>query len=157
MARQLIAEGVDINGLYDGYTGLHYAIVYDKREIVNLLLACPDIDVNVRNGYGETALFVAVCSTNTEVVRRILSRGNTRLDNTTHRGYTVLHYALRVNKETYVQMILAHPSCNKAIVKKVNGKGETAETLAERKGYYGYVRMIREYLTREEVQDDVDR
>jgi len=73
-----------------------------------------------------------------------------------HSRNTVLHYACRVNEETYVQMILAHPSCNKAIVNKVSGEGETAETFAERNGYHGCVQMIREYLTREEGQDDVD-
>jgi len=157
MTRQLIAEGIDINGrLNSGYTGLQCAINAGKREIVNLLLTCPDIDVNVKDENGETALIAAVWDTNTEVVRRILSRGDNRLDNTDHEGYTVLHHACRANKETYVQMVLAHPSCNKAIVNKVDVEGDTAETYAERRGYHGCVRMIREYLTREEGQDDVD-
>merc|ERR1719233_510654 len=131
MVRQLIVDGVDINVLHDGYTELHHAIWDDEREIVNLLLTCPDIDVNVKDENGETALIAAVWDTNTEVVRRILSRGDIRLDNTDNEGYTVLHHACRVNKKKYMQMVLAHPSCNKAIVNKVDVEGDTAETYAE--------------------------
>jgi len=154
MARQLIDEGVDINGLHDGYTGLQHAIDHDKREIVNLLLTCPGIDVNARDAIGETALHFAVWEENTEVVRRILSRGDIRLD---HGGITtVLHVACFKNMEEFVEMMLAHPGCNKDFVNRKNWYGETAETIAEKIGYHGCVRMIRGYLTRGEGQDDVD-
>merc|ERR1719244_965396 len=97
------------------------AIVSNNSEIVNILLSCPDIDVNIRTDWtdaGLGALDYAIRWANTEVVSKILSRGDTRLDNTDYWGNTVLHVACEENKEEYVQMILAHPNCAKAIVNK---------------------------------------
>merc|ERR1719369_1514596 len=96
---------------------------------------------------------------NTEAVGKLLSRGDTRLDIVTDyyhcRGYTALHFACSVNKEEYVQMILTHPSCTKDIVNMKSLEfGETAETLAERLGHHGCVRMIREYLENDVGQDE---
>jgi len=116
--RRLIAEGVDINGMHNITTGLMGAIVSNNSEIVNILLSCPDIDVNTRNVFGFGALYCAIRCGNTEAVSKILSRGDIKLDNTDYWGNTVLHVACHWNKEEYVQMILAHPSCNKAIVNK---------------------------------------
>jgi len=146
-ARQLIAEGVDINGKYNDYTGLIGAVMKNYREIMNILLACPDIDVNIRDSYGRTALYRAITMDNTEAVGKLLTRGDTRLDYTTIWGNTVLHVACSsVNKEEYVQSILAQPSCTMDIVNKKNNSDETAEKLAERMGYHRCVRLIREYL-----------
>ena len=50
MARQLIDEGVDINDKDDDEcTGLMGAVLCRKRETVNMLLAYPDINVNIRD------------------------------------------------------------------------------------------------------------
>ena len=55
VASHLIAEGVDINGKCGDTTGLIGAVVLNNREIMKLLLARPDIDVNIRDSYGCTA------------------------------------------------------------------------------------------------------
>jgi len=155
--RRLISEGVNINGMHQNITGQMGAIVYNNREIVNILLNCPDIDFNIWNGDGLGALHCAIRLANTEAVSKILSRGDTKLDNTDYSGNTVLHAACQENKEEYVQMILAHPSCTKAIVIKNNGQfDETAETHARKNGYHGCVRLIREYLTSLEGQGEED-
>jgi len=156
MARQLIDEGVDINAKDDdNRTGLMWAVVCNNRDIMNMLLARPDIDVNIKDSFcGETALSRAIMRTNTEAVSKLLSRGDTRLDNT---DYTVLHLACSVNKEEYVQMILAHPNCTKDIVNmKDLDYDVTAETIAESRGHHGCVEMIREYLAHDVGQDEED-
>jgi len=150
--RQLIAKGVDINGMHLTITGLIGAIMSNNREIVNILLTCPDIDVNIR-GRGLGALHCAIRRANSDAVSKILSRGDTRLDSTDLWGNTVLHVACQENKEEYVQNILAHPSCNEEIVNKKNNRYETAETLAEKMGRHGCVRLIREYFVNNEGQD----
>jgi len=154
--RRLISEGVNINGIYGNMTGLKGAIGSNNSEIVNILLSCPDIDVNIRDTDGLGALLCAIRWANTEAVSKLLSRDDIKLDNTDLGGNTDLHFACHWNKEEYVQMILAHPSCNKAIVNKKNYFGETAETYAEKRGYHGCVRMIREYLTNDEGQEEED-
>jgi len=157
MASQLIDEGVDINDKYRDLTGLMEAVMHRNGEIVNMLLACPDIDVNIRDEDGDTALYLAMYMANTEAVGKLLSRGDTRLDITHYRGYTVLHFACSVNKEEYVLKILAHPSCSKAIVNMKDLEFDvTAETVAERMGHHGCVEMIREYLGNDVGQDEED-
>merc|ERR1712179_628428 len=87
-----------------------------------------------------TALYRAISMANTEAVGKLLSRGDTS-----------------VNKEEYVQIILAHPSCTKDFVNMKSPEfGETAETFAERLGRHGCVRMIREYLENDVGQDEED-
>jgi len=155
--RRLIAEGVNINGMHLNITGLMGAIMRKNSDIVNILLACPDIDVNIRNEVGGLgALDFAIHWANTEAVSMLLSRGEIRLDNTDIWGNTVLHVACYEIQEEYVQMILAHPSCTKATLYKKNDLDETAETLAEKMGYHDCVRIIREYLTNDEGQEEED-
>ena len=54
--------GFNVNMELDGngYTLLHYACVEDSRSaVIPLLLAHPDIDVNVKNKYGCTPFYYA--------------------------------------------------------------------------------------------------
>merc|ERR1719370_422023 len=102
----------------------------NNMEIIKMLLARPDIDVNIRDMFcGWSALSRAIMRTNTEAVSILLSRGDTRLDFIDCFGNSVLHMACEMNKEDYVQRILAHPSCTKAIVNEKNIYHETAKTL----------------------------
>jgi len=156
--RQLIAEGVDINDMYEDYTGLMAAIYANNKEIVDMLLTCPDINVNIRNNLGRTALYKAMVEGNSDIVSMILSRADTRLHYViplvwsvvVWSGETVLQYACRENKAEFVKKILEHPSCNKDIVNKKDHNGKTAAMIAEDWGYHGCVGMIRDYLANDE-------
>ena len=143
--RQMIDEGVDINGIHNNFTGLTIALKYNNRPIVNMLLDCPDTDVNIRDSAGRTALYDAMGMANTEAVNKILSRGDVRLDNIDFEHRTVLHFACKENKEEYVKMILAHRKCTKDIVNMTNKWGKTAEEEAGSQGHYGCVRLIMEH------------
>jgi len=155
--RQLIAEGADINGMYGDMTGLMGAILNNNREIMNTLLSCPDIDVNIRDRYGGTALYFAIYWGNIEAVRKLLSRGDTRIDIVYDMfGNTVLHRACHENKEELVAMVLGCPSCNKAFVNKKNANGRTAELIADERGCRGCVELIRKYLGNNDGQDEED-
>ena len=51
---------MDLDG--DGYTFLHFACLRDSRSaVIPLLLAHPDVDVNVKNKGGATPFFYACC------------------------------------------------------------------------------------------------
>ena len=50
---------MDLDG--DGYTFLHFACLRDSRSaVIPLLLAHPDIDVNVESNYRQTPFFMPV-------------------------------------------------------------------------------------------------
>ena len=157
---QLLADGADVNAIHKGSTGLIEAIECYQHKIVETLLACPDIDVNIRCSSGNTALGMAVLYENTVAVSNILSREDTKLDSIEYETEeTALHYACVDNgdnnyNEEYVHMILAHPGCTKDLIIMKNKEGKTAEQCAEANSYHGCVRLIREYLA---YHEDVGR
>ena len=55
---------------------MHYAAKNGKTEIVELLLAKKDIDVNIKDNDGETPLHKAVEVGVTEIVKLLLSKEN---------------------------------------------------------------------------------
>jgi len=143
--RQLIIQGININGMHNHFTGLTMAIRCNNKSTVNMLLDCPDIDVNIRDSAGRTALYDAVGMANTVAVGTILSRGDVNLDNVDFERRTVLHFACLENKEEYVQMILAHGRCTNDFVNRKDKWGKTAEAYAGSQGNYGCVRLIMEH------------
>ena len=58
---QSLAAGREVNSRdSDGNTGLMLAICYNKQEVMELLLAHPEVDINARNKAKMTPLHLAV-------------------------------------------------------------------------------------------------
>merc|ERR1719369_2185390 len=61
---------------------------------------------------------------NTDMVKTLLGCNNIRLDIKDSYGWTALHCAANNDKVESVELFLAHPACNKEIVKMENNDNE---------------------------------
>ena len=89
--------GFDVNMAVDGsgFTALHYACWgSDSRSpAIPLLLAHPDIDVNVKNNRGETPFLDVCLSGLTSCVREMLKDSRVNVKEPDNGGYTPFWYA----------------------------------------------------------------
>ena len=87
--------GFDVNMDPDGdeCTLLHYACVDSSSfPVIPLLLAHPDIDVNVKDVYGGTPFFLACWNESTSCVREMLKDSRVKVNEPNNAGYTPLWY-----------------------------------------------------------------
>ena len=84
--------GFDVNMNLDGYgrTLLHYACLESSRSsVIPLLLAHPDINVNLKSNYGATPLYYA-CDGYTSSVRLLLKDSRVKVNEPNNFGGTPL-------------------------------------------------------------------
>ena len=93
------------------------------------------LDVNQKTESGRsTGLIAAIHSGHPEVVRILLDCPSIKIDTTTtHLGWTALHYACQCNRLEIVELLLAHPKCNKNFVQVKSLDGMTVEMMADKK------------------------
>jgi len=87
--------GFDVNMNLDGYgrTLLHYACLESSRSsVIPLLLAHPDINVNLKSNYGATPLYYA-CDGYTSSVRLLLKDSRVKVNEPNNDGWTPLYRA----------------------------------------------------------------
>lgn len=76
IAELLILQTENINTQdKSGTTALHYAVSYDLDKIVRQLANRSDIQINVRNQGGNTALSIAIQRRNTELAKFLIAKG----------------------------------------------------------------------------------
>merc|ERR1712037_446810 len=73
-----LQRGDDVNTKKDehGNTELIYAVIYQHNSVLALLLNTPNIDVNIVNYYGESAVHHAVSGNNIEALKLLLNVPN---------------------------------------------------------------------------------
>jgi ankyrin repeat protein len=124
---KLISSGrLDVNAGYDdsGNTFLILACNVGKSiEIVKLLLDTPEIDVNVQNKNGKTALMLAANNKETEVVKLLLKAPGMDVNIQDKDGDTVLMYSAMYGCESIVKLLLDAPGID---VNVQNKNGMTA-------------------------------
>jgi len=88
--------GFEVNKVQDrnGWTLLHFACLDSSRSaVIPLLLAHPDIDVNVKNIYGYAPFYLACYHGYTSCVREMLKDSRVKVNEPNHVGETPLWYA----------------------------------------------------------------
>ncbi|KAL2847255.1 ankyrin repeat-containing domain protein [Aspergillus pseudoustus] len=75
-AETLLRYGTNINAQFKSYTPLTIAARYGSESVLDLFLACTDLDINAKNPNGETALwFVAYAGHRSVVIRLLRCKG----------------------------------------------------------------------------------
>merc|ERR1719233_2371311 len=95
---------------------------------------------------------------NNEVVEILLDNEDIKIDTADRISWTALHWACYSNNMEGVKLFLEHPSCTKDIVGikySVCDDGETAEMVAEREGSNECARLVREYLEKKSLSNNV--
>jgi ankyrin repeat protein len=92
-----IADGADPNARWDtkdkNFTALHLAIMRGDKAVVEALLRISTVDVNAQNGYGSTALCMAVHIRKAELVELLLMHNGTDLNAGDKSGQSPWDYA----------------------------------------------------------------
>jgi len=77
-----------------GYTLLHFACGSSNRSpVIPLLLAHPDIDVNLKNDRGETPIYVPLVNGFTSCVGEMLKDSRVKVNEPDTNGFTPLFWA----------------------------------------------------------------
>jgi len=86
--------GFDVNAETDEWesTLLHNACLGDSKSVIPLLLAHPDIDVNMRNAYGITPFAYACSCDSTSCVRLLLKVSRVKVNEPANDGTTPLFF-----------------------------------------------------------------
>jgi ankyrin repeat protein len=140
--RALVQRKADVNGAQpDGTTALHWAVVWNNEEAVNLLLRA-GADVKARNRYGATPISEAVTSGSAALVDALLKAGADPKTLTTDDGETVLMTAARAGNAEVVRLLLDRGA-------DVNGrekyKGQTALMWAAAERHPAVVKLLMDH------------
>jgi uncharacterized protein len=100
---QLLQRGFDPNSRDpQGQTGLILALRDNAPRVAEALWKSPQLDVNVRNASGETALMVAALRGELDWMKRLLDRGA----QVHHDGWSPIHYAATGPQPQAVALLL---------------------------------------------------
>lgn len=104
----LLSQGCDPNASHPRIktTLLMSSVLFENIEIVNLLLSF-SVNVNLKNMHCESALHVAVTSSNTALTKLLLNAG-ADVNAKEQDGMTPLHIATLNNQKNQVKLLLQH-------------------------------------------------
>ena len=158
--------GLDVNWVNTSdyhYTALHRAALNNHVEVVKLLLAHPDINVNVQSVYGYTPFSYSCGSANTILVAQVLLK-DPRVDVTLddNNGQTPLWFACRNGFREMVERLIASGRDlgdikNKKGKNREDGEGHTVLEIARKKRRREIVKLLERFIanpaqTRHEVR-----
>jgi uncharacterized protein len=137
--RALVQRKADVNAAQpDGTTALHWAVLWNNEEAVNLLLRA-GADVKARNRYGATPLSEAVSSGSVAMVDALLNAGADPKTLTTNDGETVLMTAARAGNTGVVRLLVDRGADVNAREKY---KGQTALMWAAAERHPAVVKLL---------------
>jgi ankyrin repeat protein len=111
---KLIESGLEnVNALNcDQRTPLHYAVMHNHFAVVQTLLQCPELDVNVQDRFGSTPLHCIGSDSHSELVRILLQHPFIEINLQDEDGWTALTTAVDCGHADAVHLLLAHKTIN---------------------------------------------
>jgi len=103
----LIKAGVNINIQNNhGWTALHLASRFGKKEIVELLIKVAGVNVNIQDNDGKTALHEASRYGYKDCVELLIKVGGVNVNIQNNDGSTALHYACYHGYKEIVELLI---------------------------------------------------
>lgn len=141
----LLDRGANPNtrGDWDRSTPLMAALLEGHRDIIKMLLEHPDIDVNVRDLQGFTALHSCVYRGDSVSLAQMLAMPSLSVLNSREGdgGETALMIAINEGHTECVRLIVSDPSCQFGVM---DHEGKTAEDWAREAGHPEIIAILRE-------------
>ena len=146
----LLQAGNDVNMTdANGRTPLHFALGFisgsnqdcnqNYIRCINILLSTPGVDVNRKNGTGNSALHLAVKTESAECLQAILSKSGGNLNEKNNDGITALHLAAEQADGKCLRLLLASPEI---MVNVCDSEGKTPLLRAAQKGNDACVQLL---------------
>ncbi len=137
VVQELLARGFDPNTVdAEGQHGLYLALREPSLKVAQVLLASPQIQVEVRNKADESALMMASLKGHTEFVRQLIARGA----HVNKPGWAPLHYAATGGHLAIMDLLLEHH----AFIDAQSPNGTTPLMMAAMYGSPQAVRLLLE-------------
>ena len=136
-ALSIVRGGVDVNGVWGGFTYLYRASAYNRVAVVSCLLEL-GADADKTNPGHQTPLGIAAHGEHQEVVELLVEVGNAQLNKQDSDGRTALHCAARLGKLVPAKYLVAR-GCSLTVQ---NNDGRTALDLATRRNYPELVQFL---------------
>lgn len=149
--KKLIDEGFDINTIYGtSYeTPLISACSRFKinKEIVEIIATTPNVDPNIKDSFGFTALHHAVnmmaSAEKAKIIRILFNIPNFDINIKNREGQTPLHIAVNRGNGEIVKTLLEHPDI---LLNEVDNSGFTPLAEVESSSYFEHYDMIKKAL-----------
>jgi len=136
-AERLLLRGVSANTVHPVHgPAIVYAAQDDSPAVVEALLLSPALDLEARNGVGETALMLASARGNLTLVKLLIARRA----QVNQPGWTALHYAAGNGRLQVVEYLLEHS----AYIDAASPNGTTPLMLAARQEQATVARFLME-------------
>ena len=104
----LLSRGADVNAVnLKRCSVLHVASVMKDSQAVALLLQQPDIDVNIRDSYGDTPLHEAIVKEDPAILNLLCKVATVDFSLVNLRGFNCLHYAALKGNVLAGQLIIS--------------------------------------------------
>lgn len=131
VAAAMLRKGLDANVQNkQGFAPLHLAVQSRNSSVFSLLLECTDIDLNVRNDQGHSALYYALLGggpfSADSYAARLVARGATANTVYPAMGDSLLHLMAKENLEDQALFLSEHATN----VNHVNAQGQSAMHIA---------------------------
>lgn len=135
---RLLEQGFDPNTVNEqGQPGLLMAVELQSTKVIQVLLASPKIEAEVRNGKGESALMLAAIRGQTELVRALIEAGA----DVNKTGWTPLHYACSGTSPAQIDIVHLLLD-NAAYIDAESPNGSTPLMMAAMYGLSGVVQLL---------------
>lgn len=106
-AKELLSYRADVNALVEDLSPLMTAAQYDSVQIINHLLREYNLDVNMQNATGNSALWYGVAKKSSAVVNQLLQDPRVQVDVLNREGQTVLRLAVLQGSRDLVSLLLS--------------------------------------------------
>ncbi|XP_035697228.1 E3 ubiquitin-protein ligase MIB2-like isoform X1 [Branchiostoma floridae] len=138
--RVLLNHNCNIN-TQDSYgdTALHDAIAKDNRDILDMLLAVPTLDLQLRNNRGFNPLHHASLKGNKYAAEKILAICPQLVDERKDDGYSALHLAALNGHKEVADVLITQGHCE---VNILNNRHQTPLLLAVSQGHTSVIELL---------------